>query len=52
MKNGCRFLFFLSGRSEEEDNMNDYTKMSDFTTENLMMEREGVFNEEKQSDLS
>ena len=27
--------------------MNDFTKMSDFTTENLMMEREGVFNEEK-----
>ena len=46
VKNGCRFLFFLSGRSEE-DNMDDFIKMSDFTTENLMMEREGVFNEEK-----
>ena len=27
--------------------MDDFIKMSDFTTENLMMEREGVFNEEK-----
>lgn len=27
--------------------MDDFTKMSDFTTENLMIEREGVFNEEK-----
>ena len=27
--------------------MDDFTKMSDFTSENLMVEREGVFNEEK-----